>query len=250
MKKMSLYQLDLSRLQHSEVGAFIARIITDFNNLSLATATEPDFMIFFTYLVTLSPSYNLALNQVLASAESKHLLELDRIRDRKIGNLKKAFSIHNHSDVAANQLAYDFLKPLFTTYKNVARLNFETESLELTMFIGKLLDATNHPKVVLLGLQSYVLEMQTANENFKTAFSNRSTTTNTTQVYDVAKMRKEILLRYKNWTNFVYSMEESKDSPFFTAVCTMNNKVRSYYANIIATRNGGPTETPVTPIGG
>jgi hypothetical protein len=45
-------------------------------------------------------------------------------------------------------------------------------------------------------------------------------------------------------------MEESKDSAFFTAVCTMNNKVRSYYANIIATRNGGPTETPVTPIGG
>lgn len=238
MKTLPPYSLHVGGLRHAEIGAFVDRIITDFTDLRLSTATEPDFVLLFNYLVNLLPEYKKALKQILAAAESKLLAEQDRIRDNRFITLHSAMKLHKNTGNAAKKTAFNLLKILFNTNKNITRENYETESLSLTLFIAKLRTAEYFAAITLLGMTEHLDNLEAANNSFKATFSARSKDTNTTEVYDTIKMRKEIEARYKNWSNYIHSLQASKDSAFFDAVCTMNNNIRRYFATILANRKG------------
>jgi hypothetical protein len=238
MKKPILYSLDLSHLQQSELGAFVTRILTDYNNLDLNSTAEPDFVKLFKALESQSPTYNLGLKQVQAQAETELLLEQDKARDKKLSTLRTALAVYKNTDKDSEKTAYKLLKLVFATYKDVAKENYETESLDLDQFISKLRDSQHLPAVQLLQLESHIDTLEQSNGVFKKTFSTRSTTTNTDVVYNTSKLAKEMIASYRTWAKYVLTMAEVRETPFYDAVYTMNNNVRQYYAGILAKRSG------------
>lgn len=247
---MNLYKLDVTKLHQDEAAAFVKRFETDYTTLNLDSSGEPDFNLLLQKMLEQLPTYILAVNQIQALAESKAIAALDKVRDIKIGTFRKALRVFENSDLAPEKAAYNLLKLVSNNYKNVAKENFETESLNLTKFIADLRNPSHLPALQLLALENHVNHMETANENFKTKFSTRSNTVNTTVVYDAKKLNKDILNAYKKLANYILTMVSIKDVPFYTSVFGMTNNIRQYYATIIAHRgNGGSGDTPPAPQG-
>lgn len=241
---MKLYQIDLAKLRQDEAAAFVARFETDYTALNLDSSSEPDFNLILQKMLNQLPTYILAVNQMQAQAESKAIAALDKARDIKLGTFRKALAVFENSDVASEKAAHSLLKLVSNNYKNVAKENFETESLNLTKFIADLRNPSHLPALKLLALENHVNNMETANENFKTTFSTRSNSVNTTVVYDAKKLNKDILEAYKKLSNYILTMVSIKDVPFYNALFDMNNNIRQYYATIIARRSkGGSADT-------
>jgi Family of unknown function (DUF6261) len=245
MKKPKLYSLDLFALRQDEAAAFVLRFETDYTALSLDSSSETDFNLLLQKMLDQLPTYILAVNQIQAEAESKAIAALDKARDLKIGTFRKALRVFEKTDEAPEKVAHSLLKLVSNNYRNVAKENFETESLNLTKFIGDLRNPTNLPALKLLALENHVNKMETANESFKTKFSTRSKTVNTKVVYDAKKLNRDILNDYKKLANYIFTMVSIKDVPFYNAIFDMNNNIRQYYATIIARRgNDDSDETP------
>lgn len=241
---MKLYKLDVTKLHQDEAAAFIQRFTTDYNALNLDSSTEPDFNLLLQAMQDQLPTYILAVNQIQAQAESKQIIALDIARDKKLSTFRTALQVFKNSDNATEKAAYNLLKIVSNNYKNVAKDNFETESLNLTKMIGDLRNAIHLSAVQLLGLENHINNLETANEAFKTLFSNRSTNINTAEIYDTKALNKSILIAYKKLANYILTMVSIKDVPFYNAVFAMTNNIRQYYANIIAGRSGGNNNTP------
>lgn len=237
---MKLYKFNIAKLRQDETAAFMQRFITDFEALNLDSSAEPDFILLKNEIQDQLPTYILAIKQTKALAESKQIRSLDDARDKKFSTLRIALTVFRNSDEPTEKTAYELLKLVFNTYKDVAKDNYETESLNLTKMISELRNATHLPAVQLLGLESHLNNLEIANEAFKNLFSTRSTNMNTTVVYDAKMLNKKIIKSYRKLANYILTMVSIKDVPFYAAVFTMNNNIRQYYANILATRNTKP----------
>lgn len=246
---MKLYQIDLAKLRQDEAAAFVARFKTDAIALNLDSSKEPDYNLLLQKVLNQLPTYILAVNQIQAQAETNAIVALDKDRDRKIGTFRKALVVFENSDVADEKTAFNALKLVSKNYRNLAKENFETESLNLTKFISDLRNPSNLPALKLLALEKHVNNMETANENFKTKFSTRSNTVNTTVVYDTKKLNKAILNDYKTLSNYILTMVTIKESAFYKALFDMNNNIRQYYATIIARRGSGGSDDAPAPAG-
>jgi Family of unknown function (DUF6261) len=250
MKKPKLYPLDLFSLRQDEAAAFVLRFETDYTALSLDSTSEADFNLLLQKMLDQLPTYILAVNQIQAEAESKAIAALDKARDIKIGTFRKALRVFEKTDEAPEKIGYNLLKLVSNNNRNVAKENFETESLNLTKFIGDLRNPTNLPALKLLALENHVNKMETANESFKSKFSTRSNTVNITVVYDAKKLNRAILNDYKKLANYIFTMVSIKDVPFYNALFDMNNNILQYYATIIARRGNDDSDETPPPAGG
>ena len=246
---MKLVPITTSLLHNLESGQFIQRFFLDFQGTGLNINTDPEFKIIYNDLLGQTPNYVAALAQVAAQQESEILFNLDHQRDRKITAVRTAWKVFNDSDDVAKKAAYNKLKPLMTTNKNLANENYEAESLGIDNFILALKSADLLPSVTLLNMLEHVNNLETSNNSFKTTFNSRSNTAVSTVVYDTKTLKKKIFATYKELVNYSLTMANRRTpSPYFVTVLTAINNGRAYYANIIAHR--GTTETPPTnPVG-
>ncbi len=244
---MKLYPLNLFRIPYLDSGQFIVRYITDFSNAGIDPTTDPDFKALHTALVAQSPGYNLALMQVRAQAETIELIGLDQGRDKKLTTLRRALSVFEHTDDAAEKAAYEVVKIVLRTYKDIEKANYEAESLGVDNLIAELRNADHLPAVQTLEVENHITNLETANTNFKNKFNTRSTDTISTVVYDTKALRKNILDTYKELAEYVLVIAKRRNTPYYIDILTVINNGREYFANILARHNGGTPPTPPTP---
>ncbi len=246
---MKLVPIITSLLHNLESGQFLRRFFLDFEGTGLAIGFDPEFKLIYTDLEEQLPTYLAALAQVVAQAESELLLQLDVRRDRKITAVRGAWNNYRDTDVVAKKEAYNQLKPLINTYKNLATENYEAESLGIDNYIAGLKSTEHLPLVQLLNMIEQIDELEAANNLFKTTFNNRSNTTVSTVVYNTKLLKKNIFTTYKELAKYCLTMANRRTpSPYFVTALEAINNGRSYYANIIAHRNGnGGTTPPVNP---
>lgn len=236
---MKLHKLNLMRLQYVESGQFIIRFLTDFQNSTLDATQDPEFNALYQSLTEQSPIYDRALMQIQAWAESKQLMELDRIRGKKLATLRTAVNVFKYSDVAAEKTAYALVMTAIRTYKGIEHMNFEAESLAVDNFIAELRTAQFANSITTLGLNSHLNVLETANSDFKNLFNTRSTAINTTEVFDTKALRKAILYTYKELAEYVLVMAKRRNTAYYIELLTILNTGRSYYSDILARRRGG-----------
>ena len=241
---MKLYPIATSQLQYLETGQFIIRFLTDFENLNLDPATDPEFKTLYDNLKIQSPIYDVALMQIRAKTETELLIAQDEIRDKKLATLRRAVGVYRYSDEPEEKSAYNLLKILLSVYKKIEDANFEAETLGLSNLDAELKNATYAPAVQTLGLVVHVTNLETANNNFKTTFNTRSTTTINTAVYNTKLLRKNILVTYRDLAEYVFVMAKRKKTDFFVNTFTVVNNGRKYFADILAKRGGSGGEEP------
>lgn len=235
---MKLNKLSTSQLHYVESGQFIIRFLTDFNNSILDATLDPEFNSLYESLKFQSPNYDRALMQIKARAESETLLKLDEIRDRKIATIRKAVDVFKFADDQAEKEAYALMMTVLRTYNGLEKMNFEAESLATDNFIAELRNPHYWMAVQTLGLQNHLQVLETANVNFKSLFSTRSSGIISTEVYDTKALRKNILDTYKDLAEYVFVMAKQKKSSYYIDILTILNVGRSYYSDIIARRKG------------
>lgn len=235
---MKLHKLNTSHLQYVESGQFIIRFLTDFKNSTLVPTEDAEFNALYQSLLQQSPIYDRALMQIQSWAESKKLMDLDYIRDRKMTTVRTVVSTFRHTDDEDEKKAYDLLMTLLRTYKRVEHMNFEAESLALDNFIAEIRSPRFSAAATKLALEKHLMNLEAANANFKTLFSNRSTNINTTEVFDTKALRKKILETYKDLAEYVLVMAKRKNTPFYAELLTILNTGRSYFSDLIARRKG------------
>jgi Family of unknown function (DUF6261) len=237
---MELQKIPTSRLQYLESGQFIIRFFKDFDNSGLDPATDPEFKLSYDSLKQQSPIYDLGLKQIKAKAESEELAELDSIRDKKLTTLRRAINVYEHTDVEVERLAYNLIKIVLRSYKDIEVANFEAETLGLKKLIVELQNSKHLAAVKTLKLEDHISNLENANNNFTATFDSRSTKTISEATYDTKLLRKNIFDTYNDLVNYVVIMANRKKAVSFYAD-TLNtiNYGRKYYADILAKRGGG-----------
>lgn len=236
---MKLIEISTSRLQNLEVGQFIIRFLTDFQNQNLDATVDPDFKRLLDELKTQSPLYEASLLQIRAKAESEELAKLDMVRDKALRTLRRALLVTEFSQDIAEQEAYASLKIILKTYRDIENQNYEAESLAIDTLVTELRSPKNALAVQRLGLERYVNKVEETNTIFKNTFDKRSTNTISTEVFDTKLLRKNIIQAYKNLSEYVLVMAKTKNTPFYSETLTILNNGRKYFSDILARRHGG-----------
>ena len=239
---MKLYEFNPKYLNYDDSGEFIVRYITDVQNQNIDL--DLDFKGMHDSIVAQSPVFNAALAKIKARAESKQLLILDHIRDRKIITLRAQFRVSKNADEPDVKEAYGIIKVVFDAYKGLESRNYPSETLGINSLIVELTNATNQPLSHLLKLDNHIANLETANNNFVAKFDARSTNVISTENYDTKLLRKNILDKYVDLVDYVRVMAKTKNNPYYDSLVNTINYSRQYYATILAGYDSNPPAAP------
>ncbi len=232
---MKLHPISVSQLQQVESGTFLDRFFSDFTDSGLTAATDPEFKSQFDTLRNQLPTYKLALVQIMAKEESVELFRLDTIRDHKFAVVRRAVSVYEYSDDERELTAYRTMDVILRKYKDIEKSNYETESLNIELFIRDVRAAKDNT-IDTLGLTKHIDNLEVANENFRAKFNTRSSENVSTVVYDVKMLRKAIFETYSDLATSTYLTAKRKNTPYYITLMSVINNGRAYFADILARR--------------
>lgn len=241
MKKLS--PVDLQRLHHAEFGQFIVRFFEDFNSSSLDANTDTDFKKMFDTILAQIPIYNNSLDQIRASEETVKIANADAVRDADLQSLRDAVKPYRNAKTQTEKDAYNTIKLLLNQYKNVQHASYEEETNRLNTLVGKLLSSEYSSAVSSLGIVKFTNHLSDSNAAFNTIFSSRFTGNSQKQNFDVKALRKILTHDYKQMANYVVTLANVKEDPFYKDLLLVLNNGRTYFSKtVLARRNGNKTE--------
>lgn len=235
---MKKYPIHLVNLRYEESGQFIHRFLSDFEGTGLDPKTDPNFDILYQEIIKQLPTYEAALGQVFAKAETILLAERDLARDRKIITIRRFVNAFEYTDDEAEKLAYINLNLLMIAYKGLETNNYEAETLGIDNLLTELKSPAYAPYVIILGIEKHVTNLEIEATKFKTIFDARSNKTVSTKVYNAKALRKEIYGVYSKLVDYVVSTGNINKGAFYETCLTAINNGRKYYADILAKREG------------
>jgi len=235
--KHELEVLRAVMLSNLEAGQLIKRHLSDFANNATAITDLP-LQNYIARLNTSIADYEPALIQAQKSDATEKIRQADADRDLAISAFRNALRLYNSSDNAAEVDASTSLSIVFKTYKDLANLNYEAETLGIDRLVNDLNSPVNAPKVAALNLQRYIDRLISKNETFKTISGGRLTTDALTQSFDSKTLRIQLFNLYGEFTHYVVAMANALDTPEFTNLLALINTTRKYYADLLAKRNG------------
>ncbi|MFP3590535.1 DUF6261 family protein [Chryseobacterium sp. SIMBA_038] len=242
MKKLS--PVDLQRLHHAEFGQFIVRFLEDFNSSSLDANTDTDFKKMFDAIQTQIPIYNSSLDQIRGSEETTKIAAADAVRDADLQALRDAVRPYRNAKTQTEKDAYVTIKLLLNQYKNVQHASYEEETNRLTTLVGKLLSSEYSSAVSSLGIVKFTNHLSDSNATFNTIFSSRFSGNFQKQNFDVKALRKVLTHDYKQMANYIVTLANVKEDPFYTDLLAILNNGRNYFSKtVLARRTANKTET-------
>lgn len=236
--KYELEALRAAGLTNLEAGQLIKRHLSDIATLDKELIVDEPLTNYLDGLTTAEATYEKALVQVQMNEESKKIQVADINRDKSISVITSAISLHSKSDDAEEIEAARSLTILINTYKDLANLSYEAESMGLDRLVSDLESEAYKPKVDLLGMGRYVTRAKDANDAFKTLFGNRLVAEASTITYNAKLLRKELFAQYGEATQYIVSMANAHKTPQFLQVLALINEARKYYAGLLARRAG------------
>lgn len=234
--KLKIEPLRTPGLTNMEAGQLINRHLSDLATVDPALLTDPPFNTYIADLSLQVANYHKGLAQVQKNEETEKVVLADAVRDNAVRAFGVALKLHTLSDIPEEVEASRSLGILFATYKNLASLNYEAETLGIDKLVGELTSTNYSNKVSLLQLDRYVSRMQSTNDAFKPLFGNRIQATAMAETYDMKTLRTELLNKYSDFAGYVFAMAKATDNPLFVTALNMLNTARKYYNDTIAKR--------------
>ncbi|HZK97565.1 MAG TPA: DUF6261 family protein [Prolixibacteraceae bacterium] len=234
---LKLEPLNASVLTNMEFGQLMNRHNEDLATIAPAMLTDAPYNNYVRQITTKSATYQKGLAQVQKNEETDKIALLDGVRDKSVNAFSRALKLYDLSDEPKEVEASKALGILLRTFKDLAILNYEAESIGIDKLVSELESDKYASHVALLNIGRYVTRMKVSNENFKTLFGNRMVTGAMTESYDLKVIRKEMLKLYSDFTLYVLAMAKTEDAPpLFITALTLLNTARKYYADLLARR--------------
>ena len=245
--KPSLEPLRTSVLTNMEAGQLLKRHLNDIGTIDPTLLTDAPFSAYVQDLAGYAENYVKAVAQVRKSEETEKIGLVDDVRDKAVGALGAALKLHAMSDIPEEVEASRSLGILFATFKNLATLNYEAETLGIDKLISELNSPAYSEKINMLHMSKYVARLTNANETFKTLFSGRMVSTAMTESYDLKTIRTEMLKKYSEFCDYVLAMAKALNTPLFITALNLLNTARKYYSDLLARRTA-PKAAPEKPV--
>jgi len=128
------------------------------------------------------------------------------------------------------------LRNLYKTFKNPAKLNYESKTLAIVKLVSELENEKYAEKVTFLNIGRYVTRMKSTNQQFDTLFGGRMVTEALAETYNMRAMRSELLAVYNEFTAYILAMSNALKKPLFITSLALLNTTRNYYAILLARR--------------
>ncbi|MBW8361132.1 MAG: hypothetical protein K0M56_02960 [Kaistella sp.] len=241
MEKLKLAPLHYPGLRHAEFGQLIVRFFEDFGKTTLRADTDPDFKTMFDTLQAQLPTYNSALDQIRASAESGKIAEADAVRDRDIQALRDCIKPFRNSSLQAERDAYTAVKIILNEYRDVEDSSFEEETNRINTLTDTLLSADLSAHLASLGAVKFVNRLADSNSAFNDLFANRSFHTSQKITYDVKALRQTLLDDYRQMANYVTTLANVRNDAFYRELFAVLNNGRKYFGDVVLARRQGKT---------
>lgn len=243
MEKLKLHSLYIQGLRHAEFGQFIIRFYEDFGKTTLDASHDADFKTIFDALQSKITTYNKALDQIRASEESKKIAEADRSRDADIQALKDSIKPYRNAKNETEKNAYAAIKIVLDQYKGVENSAYEEETIKINTLVTKLQSSEYTAHITALGISKFITQLYASNIAFNDLFAHRSYQTSQKETYDVKALRKIMTSDYSTLVNYILALANVKTDNFYKEVLAVINNSRKYFSDVLARRNGTPTDT-------
>jgi hypothetical protein len=241
-----LEPLTISALTNMEAGQLMIRHQSDLNTIDASLLTDVPYNNYLQKIGNQTELYFNALAQVQKNEETEKIGLADDARDKAITAFNLALKLHASADDPAEAEASRSLRILFDTYKNLAKLNYEAESLAIDKLVSILNSEAYSEKISYLHMGKYVTRLSETNTTFKNLFSGRMVTTAMTETYDMKVIRKELQDKYSDFADYVLAMAKATENQLFVTALNLLNAARKYYTDQMISRTKTPkTETPV-----
>lgn len=238
----NLETLSASALTNMEAGQLIRRLLNDLSTIDPDSLTDVPYNNYMQGLANQSNLYEKALAQVQKNEETEKIVQADGVRDKAVSALGLCIKLYALSDDPDEVEASRSLGILFGSYKNLAKLNYEAETLGIDKLISELSKPNYNQKVNSLRMDRYVKRLSNANEVFKTLFSGRIVTSAMTETFDLKSIRMEMLKMYSEFTVYVLAMAKALNTPLFITSLNLLNATRKYYSDLLARRTAKKEE--------
>ena len=226
-------------LTNIEFGQLINRHLNDLATIDETLRTNQPYEAYFLQLSNKSAIYQKGLALVQKNEETDKIVHADAARDKAIEAFLRALKVYEVSNEPDEVEAARVLGILFGNYKNLAKLNYEAESMGIDKLISELESPKYAEKIASLNIGKYVTRMKESNQIFKTIFGGRIVTEALSDNYDMKFIRKEMLTLYSEFVDYTLAMAKLPNtSPLFTTSLAQLNTARKYYSDMIALRKG------------
>ena len=229
-----LEPLRSSKLSHMEFGQLLRRHLTDLATIDQALVTDNAYTNYLNQIAELVATYERALAQVRKSEATEKIAKADAERDKAITAFTMAFKLHGLSDDQQEVEAARGLEILFNSFKDLANLSYEAQSIGMDKLVTELSSAAYAEKVSYLHMSKYVSRMANTNNEFKTLFSGRIVAEANTENLDMKAIRSELYVVYNDFTDYVLAMSKIADLPLYASALNLLNTARKYYADQLA----------------
>jgi len=231
-----LEELRVSALLNMEFGQLIRRHQSDLSTIDSGLLTDQPYNSYLNRLNNQTDLYEKALAQVRKDEETQKIATADAARDKAVSAFSAAIKLHAMSDDADEAEASRSLSILFGAYKNLAKLNYEAQTMGMDKLISELNGPNYIGKINDLHMGKYVARMSDTNSAFKNLFGGRIVTSANTEAYNMKTIRTELQNLYSDFCDYVLAMAKAIDNPLFPAALNLINTARKYYADQMARR--------------
>lgn len=239
---LNLEPVRTTNLTNMEAGQLIRRTLDDFATIDQQLMVDAPLNAYVQEIGRQKGLYEKALAQVRKSEETEKIGLADKNRDQAIQAFSKSLKLYGVSDDLAEVEASRGLSIVFNSFKGLADLNYEAETMAIDKLVSELESPEHAAKVGLLNLGRYIGRLKTTNEAFKTLFANRLVAEASTESYDMKVIRAELMKKYADMANYVLAMAKALNSPLFLTALNLLNASRKYYSDMLARRTNGKDE--------
>jgi hypothetical protein len=243
----NLHELRGASLTHTEAGQFIKRNLSDLATANIDLETDIHIKNYITQMQADSNQFDKALQQIQKKEETDVLAELDRERDASFTILNRQLKVFELSKNPAETAAFKSLKIVFAKYKNLIIMNYEAETNAINNLLQNLSEQEYAVHVETLNLSNYVSRLRSDNNEFDAHFTNRSTETASTTVYNAKAIRKTMIQNYSNYANYVQLISDSTNAPYYNGILDIINNNRKQYSDLLSRRQGNKMAAKTKP---
>lgn len=238
----SLEPLKSSFLTNMEFGSLMQQHLRDLATIDQALFTDYPYNVYLQKIADGTAYYGKGLANASKNDETEKISHANKVRDRAIVAFSVALKLYLLSDDPAEVDAGKSLRNLYKTFKNPAKLNYESKTLAIVKLVSELENEKYAEKVTFLNIGRYVARMKSTNQQFDTLFGGRMVTEAMTETYNMRAMCSELLAVYNEFTAYILAMSNALKTPLFITSLALLNTTRSYFAVLLARRKKNKPE--------
>lgn len=244
MTEVKIVQLNIKNLSQTDLAQLVRRFLTQIDEQALTLGDDATISTLMTLIRKELTAFEQSLNQVKGSSETATLAALDRSRDQAYQILVDALGLHRYETDAEKASAYQSVKRLLSSYKEIKEADYEAETNLINRLLEQLNKVDYKEAVSLLGLTSFISKLSDAQSAFEASFSKRAKEGQKRSISQSKLLKEPLMLHYNRLGQYVLIQADTVDDQVAKDLLETYNAGRKYMADKLARQAGKKKSKP------